>query len=269
MSGSSGRVQGSTSLLDYSAGTTIGSCRVINEDAFAAFDHANTFVVVDGCGGASSGESAARVALECFRQVLQQQATSLDGLLLADPLAVAVLRANAEVFRAASAEPALRGQGAALCAVRVFEGWVTVVHVGDCRVGRFREDVFTWLTEDHSLLAELRRTDAPHEQLAEVEMFHANVITRAVGVGESLSADVGYHPASPGDIYLLCSDGLSRQVGVARIAEILREQSPDLPAGCSALLDATEDAGGHDNATVILLRLSASSLAADTDATVL
>lgn len=166
---------------------------------------------------------------------------------------------NAEVFRAASAEPALRGQGAALCAVRVFEGWVTVLHVGDCRVGRFREGVFTWLTEDHSLLAELRRTDAPHEQLAEVEMFHANVITRAVGVGESLSADVGYHPASPGDIYLLCSDGLSRQVGVARIAEILREQSPDLPAGCSALLDATEDAGGHDNATVILLRLSASS----------
>lgn len=256
MSASSGRLQGSTALLDYSADTAIGSCREVNEDAFATFDDANTFVVVDGCGGASSGESAARLTVECFRRVLQARATGIDGLRIADPLAVALLRANAELFREASTKPAWRGQGAALCALRVFEGWVTIAHVGDCRVGRYRADGFAWLTEDHALAAEMRRSGAAAEELAEAEKNPA-VVTRAVGVGERLPADVSYHPASPGDIYLLCSDGLSRQVGPGRVAEILSKHSQDLAAGCSALLDASEDAGGHDNATVILLRLRA------------
>ncbi len=248
-------MQGATSLPEYSAGTTIGSCREINEDAFAVFEDVNTFLVVDGCGGASSGESAARLSIACFRKVLREQVEGIDGLRIADPLAAAVLRANAEVLREANAKPSLRGQGAALCAVRAFEGWVTIVHVGDCRVGRLRDNVFVWLTEDHSLIAEMRRSGASAEQLAEMEETYSTVITRAVGVAEHLSVDVSYHPAFPGDLYVLCSDGLSRHVETAGVAELLSAKSSSLPNCCAALLEASEKAGGYDNATVILLRL--------------
>jgi serine/threonine protein phosphatase PrpC len=258
---SAGCVQGATSLLEYSAGTTMGSRREVNEDAFAALDDANTFVVVDGCGGASSGASAARLAVECFRQVVReqtaglQQATSVDSLRMVDPLAVAILRANAAIFHEAKNNRALRGQGAALCAVRAFERWVAIAHVGDSRVGRYRDSALGWLTEDHSLALEMRRSGAPTEQVAEIERDHATVITRAIGLSERLSVDISYHPASPGDLCLLCSDGLSRHVERSRIAAILNEHSRDLAACCNKLLQETEKVGGQDNATVLLFRL--------------
>jgi PPM family protein phosphatase len=254
---SSSRLQGATSLLEYSGDTTVGLRRDNNEDALAAFEDTNTFVVVDGCGGVSSGENAARLAIECFRQVLQEDGTSIDSPRVADPLAVAILRANAAVFREAHTKPELRGQGATLCAIRASEKRVTIAHVGDCRVGRFRDNVLAWLTEDHSLLVELRRNGAPADQIAYVEKNHSTILTRAVGVQERLAADVSYHPTTPGDIYLLCSDGLSEHVRSGRIGEILSTHASDLPAACAALLAASEAAGGEDNATVILLRVRA------------
>ncbi|MFO0567935.1 MAG: protein phosphatase 2C domain-containing protein [Polyangiaceae bacterium] len=248
---------GASSLLEYAAGTTLGSCREVNEDAFGVFADLDAFVVVDGCGGVSSGESAARLTVECFRRVLREQVTRTGALLVADPLAVATFRANTEVFREASTHPARRGQGAALCAVRAFEGWITIAHVGDCRVGRQRDGTLVWLTEDHDLASELRRAGASRRQQEEVGELHSTVITRAVGIGEHLPAEVGYHPTLPGDVYLLCSDGLSRQVEQSRIAAIVSRHSQDLSRCCSALLQASEDAGGQDSATVILLRLRA------------
>ncbi len=226
---------------------------MVNEDAFGVFEGNNAFVVADGCGGRSSGESAARLTIECFRRVLQEQVTSIDGLTDVDPLAVAVLRANEEVLRA-STNPSQMGQGSTVCAVRAFERWVAVAHVGDCRVGRYRDSELVWLTEDHSMVSEMRRCGFPAEQFAKI---HDTVLARGVGVMDSVSVDVSYHHASPGDVYLLCSDGLSHHVERNVIAELLGVHSRDLRTCCAALLEASEGAGGHDNATVILLRLRA------------
>ncbi|MCB9655940.1 MAG: serine/threonine-protein phosphatase [Deltaproteobacteria bacterium] len=251
--------QGTTSRLAYAAGTTAGTSRDVNDDVFAIFDDVNTAVVVDGCGGVSAGNYAAKQTIDCFREILRDRRDSRRTMHVhaLEPLAVAIMEANKRIFRAASANTALRGQSAALSAVRAFEQGLAIAHVGDCRVAHYRHRVLTWLTEDHSLLSEMRRIEAPRDEIAAAEKAYPNVITRAIGLGEHIVTDVTYHPASPGDMYLLCSDGLSRQLRRERITEVIEQHAADLRACCAALLDASEAAGGRDNATVILLRLHA------------
>ena len=126
---------GSTSLAEYAAQTTTGACRERNEDAFGVFEQSEVFVVADGCGGPSSGRSADELTIARFADL---DAARDFGISEADPLALAVLTANADVFRGGQTNAELKGQGATLCAVRVSPAAVSVVHVGDCRVGRFR-----------------------------------------------------------------------------------------------------------------------------------
>jgi protein phosphatase len=244
---------GSTSIVDYAGGTTLGARRDVNEDGFGVLEGDNVFAVVDGCGGSSPAESAARLTIESFRRVFQGRVTGIDGLSGADPLAVAVLHANGEMLRAAVTNPLLRGQAATVCAVRAFERWVAIAHVGDCRVGRYRDGGFSWLTEDHCLIAELRKSGASAQEIEEKSTSFSTILMRAVGVQEPLSVEVSYHPTAPGDVYLLCSDGLSRHVEQRRISELLGAHARSLQTCCAALLEASEQAGGHDNATVILL----------------
>ena len=242
---------GTTSLAEYAAGTTPGSCRTINEDAFGVFEQRNIFVVADGCGARSSGEAPADLTVARFGG--QHDASDL-GPTGADPLALAVLTANADLLREGRTRPELKGQSATLCAVRLSASAVSIVHVGDCRVGRYREGRLIWLTEDHSLAAELRKTGAPPDEIARAGEVHSTVVTRAVGVLEHLAVDLAYHPTVPGDLYLLCSDGLTRQVDAARISELLGASGRSLGERCTALLDASESAGGRDNTTVLLVR---------------
>jgi protein phosphatase len=136
---------------------------------------------------------------------------------------------------------------------------VSIVHVGDCRVGRQREGRLAWLTQDHSLISELQKDGALADEIARVGENHATVITRVVGVAEHVAVDLSYHPALPEDIYLLCTDGLTRHVDHARISELAGDAARSLRERCTALLDASEAAGGHDNTTVLLFRLRSGS----------
>jgi serine/threonine protein phosphatase PrpC len=247
MQGQSGR----TSLVEYAAATTTGACRVDNEDAFGVFERSHVFVVVDGCGGRSSGKSAANLAVKSFAD----HPAAMSGVAEMDPLALAVLAANADVFQGGQDNAQSRGQGATLCAVRVSPKMLSVVHVGDCRVGRFREGRLDWLTQDHSLEAELRKSGASAEDVASVAEDHSNVVVRAVGPAEDLSVDLAYHSTKAGDLYVLCSDGLTRQVARDHIAELLTGGALSLSERCTALLAASESAGGQDNATVLLIQL--------------
>ena len=243
---------GTTALVEYAAGTTTGSRREVNEDAFAVFEASHVFVVADGCGGRSSGRSAADLTVASFAHPRPARDV---GPPEADPLALSVLIANRDVFREGQTNAELRGQGAALCAIRVSSGSVSIVHVGDCRVGRYREGRFGWLTEDHSLELEMRRSGVPTEEIARVCESHATVITRAVGATEDLAVDLTYLPTVPGDLYVLCTDGLTRQVAHPRIAELLGVGAQSLRERCATLLEASESAGGHDNTTILLLQL--------------
>jgi protein phosphatase len=244
---------GGTALVEYAAATTTGAYRVDNEDAFGVFETSHVFVVADGCGGGSSGRSAADRAIASFAVRPPSNGSDLD---LLDPLACAVLAANSDIFRDGQVKPEARGAGATLCAARLSSRTLSIVHVGDCRVGRCREGRFEWLTEDHTLLPALRRSGASAQEL-EQAADRTSAVTRAVGVSEHLAVDLAYHPLNAGDLYLLCSDGLSAQVSRAQIAELLLGGPRSLGELSFALLEASESAGGHDNATLILLRVRA------------
>lgn len=247
---------GSTPLLEYVVGTTVGACHTVNDDAFGLFAEDHTFVVADGCGRHSSDMSAVNLAVAMFKNchVLGVEVAREFGLPAADPLALAVLKANADIFRAGQAQE-LQGQGAALCAVRVSSRTMSVVHVGDCRVGLYQEKRLVWLTEDHSLHAELRKSGASPTELANADEYHSNVITRAIGVTEDITVELSYHPITPGATYLLCTDGLTRQLNHTHISKLLYDEGQSLRALCVALLNASEHAGGRDSTTVLLLRL--------------
>ena len=129
-------------------------------------------------------------------------------------------------------------------------------HVGDSRVYRYRNDELVLLTEDHSLLNDYikMRQLTPEE----IEAFpHKNVIVRALGMKETVQVDVTHERPEPGDVYLLCSDGLSGMLSDARMAEMMAAES-DLDALCERLIDAANQAGGTDNITVILVRYEGS-----------
>jgi PPM family protein phosphatase len=246
---------GTTALLEYSAGTSKGSRRELNEDTFGIFEEVNTFIVVDGCGSATSGENAAGLIVDSFAQAINDPLAPQSGPTEADPIALAVVRANVDVFKEIQTNPELQGQGATLCALRAVQKWISVVHVGDCRIGLSRKGSLTWLTVDHSLVAEMQKSGAPRAEIERLGKTHSTVITRAVGVREDLAVDLSYHPTFPGDLLLLCSDGLTRHVDQAQIAGVLTRVNQSLSDRCAALLDLAETAGGHDNATVILIQI--------------
>jgi protein phosphatase len=247
------RRSGRTALVEYAAATTTGARRVNNEDAFGVFETSHVFVVADGCGGGALGINAAERTVASFATSPPVEEFGSDSV---DPLALAVLAANTSIFQEAQSDPTVRGQGATVCAVRLSPKTISIVHVGDCRVGRCREGRFDWLTGDHTLLPELERRGATPEELAQAADL-AHVVTRAVGVRETVVGDLAHHPLSRGDLYLLCSDGLSAQVSMAQISELLLAGPRSLGERSIALLDASESAGGDDNATVILLQVRA------------
>ncbi len=194
---------GQTTLVEYAGSTITGSCREVNEDTFGILHETDTFLVLDGCGSASSGENAAILTVACFKEVLGQRPAHHSDLATAEPLAVAAIRANESIFKEGQTNPGRKGEGAALCALRVFEGWIALAHVGDCRIGRYRDGTLTWLTENHSLVAEMRRSGAPPDEIARIGETHPTVITRAVGVAKNVPVDLSYHPYRAGDLYVL------------------------------------------------------------------
>lgn len=257
--------QGETLGVRWAAGSCTGGCRDVNEDAFGVSDDGNWFVVADGCGGRSSGRRASDLAVQCI--LTSEHDPNHQSVAVADPLAARVLEANDNVFRAARQDPALVGMGCALAALRLGKGHVAIVHVGDCRVGRLgsafvqRADgdnspELRWLTLDHVLWVEALLAGRPLAEVEELRSLHGSVIMRAVGVTDSLDVEVLYRAVQPGDLFLLCTDGLSAHVPHETITRILRSPAC-LAERCGALLDGAETAGGYDNATVILVETRA------------
>ncbi|MFW5741478.1 MAG: PP2C family protein-serine/threonine phosphatase, partial [Myxococcota bacterium] len=241
-----------------------GGRRDENEDAFGVSNDGVWFVVADGCGGRSSGRRASDLAVQCI--LASERDPDDKSVAVADPLAARVLEANDIVFRAARQDPALVGVGCALAALRLGKGYVAIVHVGHCRVGRLgnafaqRGDgdnppELRWLTLHHVLWVEALLAGRPQAEVEELRSTHASVIMRAVGVTDSLDVEVQYRGVQPGDLFLLCTDGLSAHVPQQTITGILRSPA-SLAERCAALLEAAEAAGGYDNTTVILVEAS-------------
>jgi len=242
-----------------------GRVRTANEDSFGICAEEGLFVVCDGMGGAAAGEVASRVAVDAVLKSLcgprkAAAARDTDPGLIGDSsnsefsvlLRDAVSDANHLVFSQAANDSRLHGMGTTLVALLVQGSKVWVAHVGDSRCYRYRDGALEQLTRDHSLvdeqvkLGQLTREEADRSPLR-------NVITRAVGSQRSVSTEISEIQTEPGDLFLLCSDGLTRELPDGRIETILK-QTPDLDAICKHLIDAANDAGGRDNVTCVVVR---------------
>jgi protein phosphatase len=260
-------LSGASANVKWAAGSCTGGCRDVNEDAFGVDGERLLFVVADGCGGQTSGQLAADVAI---RHLLDRDGNE-EGRHVSphgERLACAVSSANEAIFRAWQPDPPRLSMGCTLAALRLDGGRATIVHVGDCRVGRlttaFKRAVedeerreLSWLTMDHTLWTEAQRCGFPEDVVKQLRADHGSVVTRAVGVAEVVDVDVQYRHLKDGEIFVLCTDGVTALVERQAIADIVRARTRPLAGRCKSLLDAAEAAGGHDNATVILVEASA------------
>jgi PPM family protein phosphatase len=231
--------------------TDVGRQRQSNEDSF--YEAPPVFAVADGMGGARAGEVASRMAVEAFGDS-PDHATEPEARL------VEIARsANRRIYELARSEEAYRGMGTTLTAVIVDGREIAVGHVGDSRLYRLRDGELERLTTDHSLVEEYVRAGrlAPEEAESHPQK---SIITRALGVEEDVEVDTLTCVASDGDVYLLCSDGLTGMVSEAEVADILRDRS-SLEQAARKLVDAANRAGGRDNITVVLFRVSESGAA--------
>jgi PPM family protein phosphatase len=232
-------------VAEYFANSDTGRARRANEDAF--FAHAPVFAVADGMGGAQAGEVASRTVVDLLRRGLP------DGGSPEERLATLAEEANGLIHRKAAEDEQRAGMGTTLTAAYVDKDAVSFGHVGDSRAYLFRDGKLQQLTNDHSLVGEMVRRGKLTAEQAE-EHPQRSIITRALGPEPAVEVDHMTTYARDGDVFLICSDGLTSMVGDDRIEQILRE-APDLRSAGQALIDAANAAGGRDNITVVLFRV--------------
>jgi protein phosphatase len=222
--------------------------RHANEDFFVMQPEAAVFVVCDGMGGAAAGETASHVAAETAAAAL---AKAKPG---AGAIREAVRLANSAVYEHARQDRRLEGMGTTLVALMLGEGTGWLGHVGDSRCYRWRAGALDRLTQDHSMVEEQVRIGRMTREQARRSPMQ-NVITRAVGTRAEVVTDVQEVMLEPGDLYLIASDGLTRELTDAAIADILAGAADEPAKACVALLAAANAAGGRDNITCMLVRV--------------
>ncbi len=252
-----------TQTLEIASCTDPGMVRSHNEDSIAA-DPANGLVVLaDGMGGYNAGEVASGMATTLITTEMQQLLARTPAYEI-DPvthLPVAarlvrdqVLKANTSIFQAAQSQPQYAGMGTTLVVCLFYDNKVLVAHLGDSRLYRLRDGEFSQVTRDHSLLQEqvdaglISPEQAKHAQ-------HKNLVTRALGIDPAVEPEIRDYEARPGDLYLLCSDGLCDMVADEDIGETLRAFGSNLGLAAQQLVQMANDNGGRDNVSVILVRV--------------
>ncbi len=232
-------------VAEQYSGSDTGRQRRANEDSLMV--RSPLFVVADGMGGAQAGEVASKLAVEAFQGGLPdggEPELALAGLAQA---------ANTRIHELSHTNAEQAGMGTTLTAVYVGERDVAIAHVGDSRAYCLRDGQLLRLTDDHSLVDELMRQGRLTPEEA-VEHPQRSVITRALGIEGTVEVDTRSFSGRAGDVYLICSDGLTTMVPEERIAEILNA-SPRLRDAGEGLIAEANRAGGRDNITVVLLRL--------------
>jgi serine/threonine protein phosphatase PrpC len=237
----------------HSAGLTDpGRRRRHNEDAFVC--EPPLFAIADGMGGAQAGELASRLAAAA---VGRGEASDLTG---GDRVVALIEAANRSVYERAAGDQSVSGMGTTMTAALVEDDQVWIGHVGDSRAYLLRDGGLQQMTEDHSLVAELVRSGrlTPDEA---GDHPHRSVITRALGTDPDVAVDVMPVPTQPGDVFVLCSDGLTTMVDDDTILELLAQHRDDLDTAARALVARANDAGGEDNITVVLFEVAGSARA--------
>jgi PPM family protein phosphatase len=225
-----------------------GRKRRHNEDSY--IHEPPLFAIADGMGGAKAGEVASGLAVEALQ--LRPDLSGDDVAYVVD----LIQEANRRVYARAHEDADASGMGTTMTVALVDDAShrVTFGHVGDSRAYRVRDDALEQLTDDHSLVGELIRSGKLTREEAEVHP-QRSVITRALGTDPNVDVDTFVVETQPGDIFLLCSDGLSGMVSDTTILKIVRDNRRDLPAAAKALVAAANRGGGDDNITVVVFAL--------------
>lgn len=249
--------------LEIVVRTDPGVVRGHNEDAVFANPNLGLAILADGMGGYNAGEVASGMATMYLSTELETDFSSRAPYEI-DPasgecyarrcLADRIAAANSAIYHAAESQPQYAGMGTTLVTALFADNTVTVAHIGDSRLYRLREGEFCAITRDHSLLQEQIESGMISAQEARFSQ-NKNLVTRALGVDASVEPEIHDYPVLPGDIYLLCSDGLNDMIEDEEIGETLQMLSANLELAATQLIQMANDNGGRDNVSVILVKV--------------
>jgi protein phosphatase len=253
-------------MIEAYGRTDVGRRRKINEDSFLVSPDTGLYAVCDGMGGHNAGEVASGMAIETISAFVERSAVEkeitwpwgLDANVSFDAnrIKTAIRLANARVYQAADNREELTGMGTTVVAALVSSELVTIGSAGDSRCYLVRDGVLSQLTRDDSWVSAalgegiLNSDDVEHHPLR-------NVITKAVGARDTIDLEVVEHDLKPGDLLMLCSDGLHGMINDQEIKRILIPVPESLEEASARLIDAANEAGGRDNVSVVLLRRTA------------
>lgn len=239
-------------LLESFGTSDVGLVRTNNEDVFRELKREKFFVLADGMGGHNAGEIAAAKAVEYMCSEIQnfylKPPRSLEIEELKSQISSFIENTNLWVHHLGVSNPRLKGMGTTLCSILFYQKFVIYSHVGDSRIYRFRNGKLIQLTSDHLVQS------APSLEIPNQLFFSKKILTQAIGTSIAISPQVDGDIAMSGDIYLLCSDGLSDLVSFKEIQESLAS-SNELNHVGKRLIQCAKSSGGHDNITLVLVRI--------------
>ncbi|KPK17147.1 MAG: hypothetical protein AMJ62_02730 [Myxococcales bacterium SG8_38] len=245
----------------------VGLQREHNEDSYCILSKHRLFIVADGMGGHRAGDLASRLAIAEMGAFFDATSNDDGGDWLADDdsrltagqsrLVSAVKVANRRIFQTSVQNRSVQGMGTTIVGA-LFEREerkIQIVHVGDSRAYRVRSGAITQLTRDHSLLNDYLLV-MPNLTDAQKQRLPSNVITRALGMHDAVAVDLYAEGVEPGDVYVLCSDGLSGMVSDDRILDIVHRAGEDVETAAKGLVAEANRNGGEDNITAVLIRIT-------------
>jgi serine/threonine protein phosphatase PrpC len=251
-------------VLEVATATDPGMVRSHNEDSIAADPDIGLAVLADGMGGYNAGEVASGIAVALITSEMRQAIakTGLHSLDQADGdlqairlLKGIVAKANMSIYQSASSQPQYAGMGTTLVVALYRDNRLSVAHIGDSRLYRMREDKLEQITRDHSLLQEQIDSGMITREAARRSQ-NKNLVTRALGIEPEVEAEIHTYDVRPGDLYLLCSDGLNDMVEDEDIELTLNAMGSNLPLAANQLVQMANDNGGRDNVSVVLVRVN-------------
>jgi protein phosphatase len=249
--------------IRYAAKTDVGMKRTHNEDYFSLIEDEQVFLVCDGMGGHASGEVASKMAAESIGEFFQRTRADEDATwpykldrslsYLENRLCCGIRLANLRIAEASGRDLRYKGMGTTVVSALISGDKIYVAHVGDSRAYRVRDGQIAQLTRDHSLLEDYKESKPDMTEEEERAFPHKNVITRALGMRDSVEVAIKTHAIVTGDVYVLCTDGLSGMVPDPAISEIV-SNARSLERAVAELVDAANRNGGTDNVTTLLLQ---------------
>jgi len=242
--------------LEIAGVTDVGATRDHNEDCIAWRGELGVVVLADGMGGHNAGEVASDIAVKSiiadFEQNVSQRSQGSDQAVAVSMNAIN--RANEAILHAAQQDSVYAGMGTTIVTAVFQDGMVTISHVGDSRLYRFRDNALQQQTVDHSLVQEMVQNGYLTAEEASLSA-NKNMITRALGIDRDVEIDVQQHHIKQGDIYLICSDGLSDLVPQVELQSLLNQGQENLPQMGKELIAVANRNGGLDNISVVLVRV--------------